>query len=93
MYGTIESFVHLLLLHQRNSKTKNRLKMQLADKYGIFYGGITNSRTFAKPQPIKGAHSHGQISNFYVGRSTEREYVCKERLCHSTAPLHAIHPL
>ena len=26
-----------------------RLKMQLADKYGVFYGGITNLRAFAKP--------------------------------------------
>ena len=30
-------------------RLRGSLKMQLADKYGVFYGGITNLRAFAKP--------------------------------------------
>ena len=38
---------------------------------------------------VKGGAQSRAISNFYVGHSTGRQYVHKEHLGHSTAPLHA----
>ena len=54
---------------------------------------FTGFRKTRETQRIKGVHSHGQISNFYVGRSTGIQYVSKEHLYYSTALLHETHSL